>query len=103
MTTYRIELFDTALSDLENIKAYYMHEASLSVAVSVLNRIRARVDSLADMPKAHSFYREDKRFRRLVADKYLVFYDINEETHTVEIHHVWHGMRNIEKLLEEKR
>ena len=26
----------------------------------------------------------------------------NEEQHTVEIHHIWHGMRNIKQLLQEE-
>jgi len=35
-------------------------------------------------------------------NSYLVLYVVDEEKHRVEIHHIWHGMRNIEKLLDEK-
>ena len=101
MTKYRIEMFDTALSDLEDIKAYYIREASLEVAFSMLDNIRKRIDGLTNMPKINPVCRQDARFRCLVIDKYLVFYNIDDETQVVEIHHVWHGMRNIRKLLEE--
>jgi len=102
MTKYKIVMFDTALSDLEDIKAYYIREASLEVAISVLGNIRKRIDGLTNMPKIYPVCKQDARFRCLVIDKYLVFYDVDEETHVVEIHHIWHGMRNIKKLLEKE-
>jgi len=40
-------------------------------------------------------------FRRFSESGYLVHYLINDETKTIEIHHVWHGMRNIGQLLQE--
>ena len=99
MTKYRIEMFDTALSDLEDVKVYYIREASLEVANVMLDNIRKRIDGLTNMPKINPVSRQDTRFRCLVIDKYLVFYYVDEETKVVEIHHVWHGMRNIKKLL----
>jgi len=97
---YRIEFLDSALFDLETIKEYVAQD-SVAAANRLLRRLRARIDDLANMPKMNPVYEDDPRFRRMVVDSYLVFYCIHEQQEAVEIHHVWHGMRNIAKLLQE--
>ncbi len=98
---YTIQFLDSALFDLETIKKYVSFD-SVSAAIQLLNEFRVRIDNLCNMPERNPLCEDDPRFRRMVVGRYLVFYYVDEQQKNIEIHHVWHGMRNIEKLLREQ-
>lgn len=55
---------------------------------------------MGDTPKMCEIYRLDPAYRRMVVDQYLVFYRVNDEIKTVEVHRVLRGAWNLPQYLE---
>ena len=101
---YRINYEATADWDFETIRAYFMEtEGSIDIADKIIGKIVRRGYDLKNTPRMYKFCEYCPDFRQFTESGYLVLYLINEETHVVEIHHIWHGMRNIKALIESKR
>ena len=101
---YRINYEATAIADFDAIRSYFLEkENSIAIADLIISRIIERASGLKTMPKMYrqSDYCPD--FRQFTESGYLVHYFINEEKQTIEIHYVWHGMRNISQLMQTAR
>jgi len=99
---YHIFYLPTAETDMREIRAYYQIK-SLPSFDKVAASIRAKILMISERPMLYPVYAEDRRFRRAVAGNYLIFYVVDEENESIEIHHIWHGMRNISKELRPPR
>ena len=98
---YHPSFEETSESDMLQIEEY-LRAQNVSPEV-VLAPIVARIaKDLTEFPYMYPVCQYDERYRQMPVNSYLVLYVVDEEKHRVEIHHIWHGMRNIEKLLDEK-
>ena len=65
-----------------------------------LSLLKAKIECLRKFPYTCPIYEDDPNYRKLVVGDYLVFYMVNEEDKTVEIHRIFHGSREIKKQLD---
>jgi plasmid stabilization system protein ParE len=61
--------------------------------------LKKKTSRLKDYPYSCPEYEDDPDYRRLVVGDYLVFYKVNEDDKTIEVHRILHGSQNIQKQL----
>jgi plasmid stabilization system protein ParE len=61
--------------------------------------LQEKLALLEEFPYSCPVYEDDPDYRNLVVGDYLVFYIVNEENKTVEIHRIFHGTQNIKQHL----
>ena len=99
---YRIQYETTAIADFEAIRSYFLEkENATTIADQIIGNIIKRANDLKAMPKMYRQSEHCPDFRLFSESGYLVHYLINDETKTIEVHYIWHGMRNISQLLQE--
>lgn len=96
---YKIKYLPLAVQDLTEI-AQYLSGFYPKTAPRVLREIRDKIEKLSATPNMCEVYSQDASYRKLVADQYLVFYRVNTEESTVEIHRVLRGSWNLPQYLE---
>jgi len=92
---FKIIWSDAAIADFQDIWAYIAQrdpEAAVRLGRGLLKHVRV----LADFPCIGPAYPRGSKgtLREIVFRPYRIFYDVSEETRTVEILHVWHGARD---------
>ena len=97
--TYRIKYLPLAVQDLNDI-ARYLSGFYPKTASRVLKELREKITKLGDTPKMCEVYHPDPAYCRMVVDQYLVFYRVNEEIKTVEVHRVLRGTWNLPQYPE---
>ena len=97
--TYKIKYLPLAVQDLNDV-AWYLSGFYPKTASRALKEMRERITKLGDNPRMCELYRHDPAYRKMVVDQYLVFYQVNENTRTVEIHRVLRGSWNLPQYLE---
>ena len=104
---YKIELTDTAKSDLREI-ALYLTEASKekSIAIGFINELRENYKKLEDFPFIGALPRDrilvSSGYRFLVYKDYLTFYTVDEGQGIVWIIAVFNGKRDYIKVLRQR-
>ena len=96
---YKISYLPLAVQDLTDI-AQYLSGFYPKTAPRVLREIRERIERLSTTPNMCEEYEHDTSYRKLVADKYLVFYRVQDVQQIVEIHRVLRGSWNLPQYLE---
>ena len=99
---YKINYLPLAVQDLTDI-AQYLSGFYPKTAPRVLREIRERIERLSTTPNMCEEYEHDPSYRKLVADKYLVFYRVQEVQQIVEIHRVLRGSWNLPQYLEAQK
>jgi toxin ParE1/3/4 len=99
---FKIIWSDAAIADLQDIWAYVAQhdpEAATRIGRGILAHVRV----LADFPYIGPAYPRGSggTLREIVVRPYRVFYDVSEESQSVEILHIWHGARD-EPTLESR-
>ena len=86
---------DAAIRDLEEIWAC-IAQHSPQAAARIGREILAHVRVLANFPYIGPAYPRGSRgtLREIVVRPYRVFYDVSEDSESVEILHIWHGARD---------
>lgn len=94
----RVVITDAALSDLLSIAGYIRRDNPVRAA-SFANELREACRSLATAPEAYPLLAErpERGIRRKPHQNYLIFYRAMPSQ--VEILHVLHARRNVEKIL----
>jgi plasmid stabilization system protein ParE len=77
----------------------YLNQYSMTAANRLFEKIKSNMEYVKENPYLYEIYERRPQFRRMVVGDYLVFYKINEEEKTVEIHHIFHGRMDIEQHL----
>ena len=79
MKTYRIEISPRALRDLERAKRE-VFDASQSeeITLNYMRRIAAEIMLLEKLQARFPFWKDSQKYRFLVAEKYLVFFQIRD-------------------------
>ena len=91
---YRIAYLPDTVVDRDIIKTYLM-QFYPNTAKKFFNLLKAKTARLKDFPYSCPKYEDDPDYRVLVVSDYLVFYMVNEEKKTVEIHRIFHGSQDI--------
>ena len=91
---FKVIWSDAAIADLNDICSYIARhdpQAALRLGRGILAHVRI----LASFPFIGPTYPRGARgtLREIVFRSYRIFYDVSEQSHSVEIAHVWHGSR----------
>jgi len=95
---YRAKYLITAKQDREAIKEY-LNQFSTKAAARVFAKIKRNVEYAKSNPYIYEVYERRPNFRRIVVEDYLVFYQVNEKERLIEIHHILHGMIDIQSAI----
>lgn len=95
---YKIRYLPMADEDIE-VLADYLSRFYHSTADQVLGEMEQRLNRLQDHPLMCEVYADDSFYRRMVVSDYLVFYHVNEQNRTVDIHRVLRGSWDIKNHL----
>ena len=92
---FKIIWSDAAIADLQGICSYVAQhdpQAAGRIGRGMLDHVRI----LATFPFIGPTYPRGARgtLREIVFRSYRIFYDVSEESRSVEILHVWHGARD---------
>jgi len=99
---YRVKYFPETATDREEIRAY-LSQYYESTLRSFFALLKEKIARLKDLPYSCPTYEDDPDYRRLVVGDYLVFYMVNEENKTVEIHRIFHGSKDIKQHLSDAK
>ena len=94
---YKVNFSDDVDRDLREIKTY-MSNFSYQTADRIVTNIIDQALDLANFPFRCQKISDSSTKRRLLVGNYSVFYEVYEETSTVQILFVWHQSRNISHL-----
>lgn len=87
---YKLLYLPLAAEDIERLAGYlsrfYPHTAG-----RVLGELETKLAQLSQYPEMYAVSRYDAYYRSFPVERYLVFYHINREQETVEIHRVLRG------------
>jgi len=89
---YRLLYTQKALNDLAEIVGHIAEEdaqAASRFGSSLLDHI----DLLTRFPRMGGAIRKRRRVRKLLHSPILVYYQVHEDTHVVEVLHLRHGVR----------
>ena len=95
---YRIRFLPETVTDRKEIKIY-LSQYYESTVTEFFRLLKEKIARLREFPYACAAYDDDPDYRKLVVGDYLVFYMVNEEQKTVEIHRIFHGSRDIRRHL----
>jgi plasmid stabilization system protein ParE len=96
---YKVRLLPAADDDLISIDEY-MSQFYKSTPAKFFAEFDRIVELLVEMPQMYPRYPDTKVYRKENVMDYIVLYRIIEVDHIIEIHAVWHGARDIEKLIK---
>ena len=99
---YRVKYLPDTVTDREKIRDY-LSQYYESTVRKFFVLLREKTAQLKDFPYSCPVYENDADYRRLVVGDYLVFYMVNEDTKTVEIHRIFHGTQDIRRHLTKDR
>ena len=91
---YRIKYLPDTVADRAEILAY-LSQYYESTVRNFFTALKEKTARLKDFPYSCPAYEDDPDYRRLVVGDYLVFYMVNEDDKTVEIHRIFHGSQDI--------
>ncbi|MCL2003241.1 MAG: type II toxin-antitoxin system RelE/ParE family toxin [Oscillospiraceae bacterium] len=95
---YTVKTLDAAFRDLKEIKTA-LSRFYPGTARRFITQYKRKATRLKEMPYAYERYTDDMDYRRMIVNEYLVFYVVNDEAKTVEIHRVLHGSMDLSKHL----
>ena len=96
--TYKVRYLDAVRHDRDDIREY-LTKYSTTAAKRLFDKIKSRMELVKTNPYIYKSYDRRPQFRVMVVEDYLVFYKVVEESKIIEVHHIFHGMIDIEKYL----
>lgn len=102
---WEVKFSEQSIEDMRNIHDYIAYELlSPENARKQVGRIIAKAESLDCTPTRNPLYDSEKwrerGLRRMVADNFLIFYIIENDTKQVQIISVVYGGRDVDKTLK---
>ena len=102
---YDLEYLPIAKKDLRNAAMYIAHDLQAPMAAAnLMRKIRKKADALRKTPYMYrEYYGEpdsETAYRAMPVNNYLVFYVVNEDNTTVEVHRVLYVRMDIDTLLK---
>jgi len=96
---YRVKYLQDTVKDREDIRNY-LSQYYKGTANKFFALLKKKIERIKTFPYSCPQYEDDPDYRRLVVGDYLVFYMVNEEKRTVEIHRIFHASRDISQQLK---
>ncbi|MCL1975649.1 MAG: type II toxin-antitoxin system RelE/ParE family toxin [Firmicutes bacterium] len=93
---YKIVYKPYAEHDIWEIAAF-LWEYSISAAHSLLKKIKFNIKGLSEMPLRFPKINPHQEYRKMMVEKYIVVYLVDECQNQVIIIRVVHGMRNYQE------
>ena len=100
MKSYKIKILPTVKVDLGDM-VDYLYQFYPSTAIKQYDRIMEKINDLKEFPLIYEEYPIDImgfRYRRMVVDKYLVFYIVLEDA--IEIHRIINSKIDLTKVIK---
>ncbi len=102
---YSIIYSEEALKDINNIYIYICYFLSMpEVARNQIVRIKEKISSLQSMPFRYQLidfeHRNNIFIHKMPADRFVVFFTIDESDHTVNIIRICYGSQEIQKQIK---
>jgi plasmid stabilization system protein ParE len=94
---YHYRYLELAQADLLDV-IDYLAEYSIEAADRFLFEFDKSLLRVRQFPKSCEIYRHNPTIRRLIVDKYLVFYEEDEENKLINIYRILHSSRDIEQV-----
>ena len=95
---YGAKYLITAKQDREAIKTY-LNQFSTKAAARLFAKIKRNIEYAKTNPYIYEVYERRPKFRRMVVEDYLVFYQVNESEKFIEIHHILHAVIDIQRTI----
>ena len=92
--SYRIVYLTEARQDMREI-ALYLSEYYFSTAQNFSAKLKEKVRALKEMPFMYPVYEDDPYFRKMVFERYALFYSVDEKRNLVIVHRIIHQKRDI--------
>ncbi|MBS5063795.1 MAG: type II toxin-antitoxin system RelE/ParE family toxin [Hungatella hathewayi] len=101
---YKVIYSPAAFDDIRKIYSYIAFELQApDTAQNQVNRIRQEIRSLDFMPMRHSFVEWEPwrrmQMHKLPVDNYVVYYTVEEESHTVTVIRIFYGGQDTENMI----
>jgi plasmid stabilization system protein ParE len=82
--------------DIQNyLKKFYPNTPKKFIA-----HLKKSINNLKEAPYMYSLYEWNKNYRRIVVDKYLVFYKIDEKSKVVNVYRILPGSWDLSRYFE---
>ena len=96
--SYKVRFQDQVAGDLKDIRKYWEEELRMSPN-RILNLILDKIYTLPAFPFIYQRLEEYQVLRRMVVEDYIVLYQVDEEREAIKIEYIYHGSRDIKKVL----
>ena len=93
----RSRFLELAQSDLLEV-VDYLAQYSLNAANDFLDELDERLSQICKFPKLGTIYRSRPTIRRVIVDRYLIFYEADEKNKLIKVYRILHSSRNIEAI-----
>jgi plasmid stabilization system protein ParE len=91
---YEVKLLKRAVTDIGDI-CRYLSQFYPGSCGRFLDELEGALDNLTQNPYMYSEYEKNKPYRRIIVQKYLVFYKVFKSAKTVRVYRILHGQRDI--------
>jgi len=95
---YQVILSDLFISDLREIVDSLASRAGGEIAFRIGNELLDRALEAGRNPLIGHPVRQRPGTRKVLRHPYLIYYDVDEPRHAVEVLRVWHGARDPKTL-----
>ena len=95
---YQVILSDFFVSDLKEIVDYLTIRAGEEIASRIGNELLDRALETGRNPFVGQPIRQRPGARKVLRHSYLIYYDVDETRHIIEVLRVWHGARDPKTL-----
>lgn len=104
MESYKIFMTESATQDLMGLSSYIANDLNEpSVAKKLIEKIKASVMSLAELPLRHNLVSDEnlatQGIRKTMVDNYLIFYIVSEKDKTISVVRILYCRRDWIHLL----
>jgi addiction module RelE/StbE family toxin len=97
---YRIKYLPDTIKDRTEIRDYLATYYESTVK-RFFTQLKEKTTLLKEYPYSCPIYEDDPDYRTLAVGDYLVFYIVDEENKTIEIHRILHGTKDIRQNLSQ--
>jgi len=95
---FQVVLSDLFISDLKEIVDYLTIRADVDVASRIGNELLDRALEVGCNPWLGKPVKKKSGTRKVILYSYLIYYDVDDANHSVNILRAWHGARDPKTL-----
>jgi addiction module RelE/StbE family toxin len=96
---YKIKYLSETVADRDEIKKY-LSQFGANTPKKFFDLLKHNIEVIKKYPYSCQAYDGDPDYRKMVVGDYLVFYIVNDDEKTIEIHRMFHASRDIKRQLK---